>query len=217
MDKSIYSLIKKANPKPGFEVTDEDIENLRHSADVILAVLAALGVATVAIVAPNALQAIHKLFLRKSRHLSSKQKETKTLQTFYYLKRSGFIKFRPSKHDFKIWLTEKGKNRLQKISFEALKIAKPPKWDGKWWQVAADIPTKKHRRGADLLRQKLKLMGFYPLQRTLWFYPFDPRKEMQFIIETFGINNFVTVMEINRMDKEDENLMRHHFKKLKVI
>jgi hypothetical protein len=80
--------------------------------------------------------------------------------------------------------------------------------------VAADIPTKDHRQGADLLRRKLKQMGFYPLQRSLWFYPFDPRPEIEFICREFGVANFVTVMEINRLDVQDEKLLKKHFSKL---
>lgn len=60
-------------------------------------------------------------------------------------------------------------------------------------------------------------MGFFPLQRTLWFYPYDPRSEVEFIITYYGIERFVTVMEIYRLDKDDESKMLSHFKELKIL
>jgi hypothetical protein len=60
-------------------------------------------------------------------------------------------------------------------------------------------------------------MGFYPLQRTLWLYPFDPREEIRFVVEHFGISQFVTVLEISRMDKEDESRMKDFFKASGVL
>jgi len=157
--------------------------------------------------------AFDKLFLRKNpnQSMSKKQRDRKLAKTFYYMKRSGYVIMKPTRGDFKIFLTHLGRKRYQKLNFQTLQIQKPKKWDHRWWQVAADIPTKKYRRGADLLRQKLKDLGFYPLQRTLWFYPYDPRTEIEFIISQFGIERFVTVMEVSRLDLDDNERMKKFF------
>ena len=125
---------------------------------------------------------------------------------------SGLIKFRGEGGDFKLKLTNKARKFLEKLNFRTIQVGKQKTWDKKWWLIVADIPTKEHRLGADQFRKKLKDMGFYFLQRTVWFYPFDPRKEIQFISETYGIQKFITVMEVSRLDVEDERRMKQFFK-----
>ena len=68
-----------------------------------------------------------------------------------------------------------------------------------------------------IMLNKLKDMGFYPLQRTLWFYPFDPRKELESVLRRYDIGRFVTVMEVNRLDKSDEKIMKKYFRSQKII
>ncbi len=188
-----------------FSLSEEQIAALKRTAEVALAVVAAAGIATIAITAPNVLQAIDKLFLKKHRRrLNTREARQKTSQAFFYLKRSGLIELKKDGNDWKILLTSLGKNKIRKIQSDIRVIPKPKTWNHKWWLIAADIPTKSYRQGADMLRRKLKDLGFFPLQRTLWLFPYDPRAEIQFIASQYNISQFITAMEINRLDKEDE-------------
>ncbi len=200
----------------------KEIETFKSASLVVLGVLAAAGVAMVSIAAPNALQVLNKiLFSKRSRRLgrsfTKREKEIKAAQIFYYLKRTGMINLKPAGNDLEASLSPKGKNLLAKAKLSLLKVNRKPKWDGKWWQIAADIPTEAYRTAADMFRKKIKQMGFYALQRTLWFYPFDPRREIQLVAEYFGIQKYITAMEISRMDVEDERTLKQHFKKIKVL
>ncbi len=200
-------------------LSEEQIGKLKTVGTIVLAIIAGAGIVTLIAIAPNVLGAMNKLLVRKhpNRVFKKREKDIKMTQAFYYLKRSGQIKMTCAGRDFKIVLTKLGKKRLRKLNIETMTITKPKFWNGYWWQVAADIPTKKHKRGADLFRQKLKDLQFYPLQRTLWFYPYDPRGEIEFIANYFNIGRFVTVMEINRLDREDEKRMQHFFKEEGII
>ena len=40
--------------------------------------------------------------------------------------------------------------------------------DGQWRLALADIPSNPYRPNADQFREKVKRMGLYPLQRTVW-------------------------------------------------
>lgn len=60
-------------------------------------------------------------------------------------------------------------------------------------------------------------MKFYPLQRTLWLYPYDPRLEIEFLIQHYGIERFVTVMEVNRLDRDDERVLKAYFENAGII
>ena len=193
------------------------MEKIKTVSGIALAIVGVAGIIALSAVAPNMFVAIDKLFLKKGVRSSRKRKEIQIAQTFYYLKRSGLIRMRYASKDYKIFLTKFGAKRLKKLNFQTMTVERPDKWDGKWWQIAADIPTKEYRRGADLLRQKLKEMNFYPLQRTLWFYPYDPRQEIEFIVVHYEIERFVTVMEISRLDKDDERKMKVFFQKMMII
>ncbi len=78
-------------------------------------------------------------------------------------------------------------------------------------------PHKKYRQGADLLRRKLKQLGFYPLQRSLWFYPYNPVEEIEYISNYFGIGQFVTIMEICKLDIQDAKKLEKYFKASNIL
>lgn len=209
----IGTTLRKMDPAkdPVFELSPDQIGLIGDASKVILAVIASAGLITLAAVAPNILSAVGKLYKLKGKKLSKREKEIKAARAFYYLKNSGLIKFKTDKNEVKLFLSSLGKKKLKQISFQALQIIKPKKWDGKWWQVAADIPTKGYRQAADALRSKLKQMGFFSLQRTLWFYPYDPRKQLEVVLNHYNIGKFVTVMEISRMDVQDEKILKNYF------
>jgi hypothetical protein len=185
-------------------LTSGQIDKLQSAAQIALAVLMLGGTLTLTAVAPNVFVAIDKLFLRKhpGRRLSRSEREQRTTRAFYYLKERGYIK---------IFLTKLGRKKIQELDYQAMQVPRPGRWNGKWWQVAADIPTAEHKRDADIFRDKLRAMGFFPLQRTLWFYPYDPREQVETVAERCGIENFVTVMEVSRLDSDDEAKMRDFF------
>ena len=73
------------------------------------------------------------------------------------------------------------------LQIDALKINRPKKWDGKYRIIIFDIAQlKKFYREA--LRGKLKELGFYPLQKSVWIHPFDCRDEIEVLREFFGLD-----------------------------
>lgn len=216
--EKIGAVIRKSTPLqklPRF--TEEQVEKFKTASLVVLGIVGVAGAIALSAMAPNIFIAIGKLFLQKypQRKFSKKEKDLKIAQTFYYLKRSGQIKMKLEGRDFLVSLTKLGRHRFQRLQFENLQIPQPKTWSGKWWAVAADIPTK-YKRGADLFREKLRDLKLYGLQRTLWFFPYDPREEIEFIADHYGIGRFVTVMEVSRLDQQDEKLMLAFFRKEKI-
>lgn len=219
-DSSLAFRVSQALPdKRIIKLSKKQIESLKKVSSVALAVIAAAGVISIAAVAPNAFHALNLFLPKKNRYRSWSRGEKirKVEETFYYLKRSGLVRFKKSGKDWLLSLTELGKKRLPQLDLASLAVPKPKRWDGKWWLIAADIPTKDYRRGADLLRRKLKDIGLYSLQRTLWLYPFDPRKQVEFVSQTFGIARFVTVMKVEQLEIEDEVKLKSHFRKLDIL
>ncbi|MBI4049326.1 MAG: hypothetical protein HY395_00715 [Candidatus Doudnabacteria bacterium] len=216
----IAQAINEATPKDKVpKLTPEQLKKIKTVSGITLAILGVAGIIAITAIAPGLFAAVGALMKHEapSRKFTKGQKVEKLKRTFYYLKNSGLINFQLSGSDWKVYLTELGKKKLDRMTIDNLIVKKPNFWNGKWWQVAADIPTKQHRRGADLLRGKLKDLNFYPLQRTLWLYPYDPREEIEFIVNYFGIGQFVTVMEINRLDKQDKEMLVKFFKERGII
>lgn len=204
-------------PKPKIEFSDEQLAKLNNYGQILLCILAVAGIVTIAVLMPSALFTIktfHKL--RGLKKFSYEEKRRKVRNTFYYLKAKGFIDILSVGKDYRISLTEKGREAVKKINFENISIPKPDSWDGKFWQIAADIPTK-FRNNADCFRRKIKKMGLFTLQRTLWFYPFDPRREIRLVSQIYSISDFVTAMKIEILDPADKKQIRKYFKEKRLI
>jgi len=73
------------------------------------------------------------------------------------------------------------------LQIDALKIRRPQKWDRKWRIVIFDISElKKFYREA--FRGKLKELGFYPLQKSVWVHPFECRDEIELLRKFFSLD-----------------------------
>ena len=95
-------------------------------------------------------------------------------------------------------LTEKGKLKTLTYKFSEMKI-KSEVWDGKWRIVIFDIPEK-IRRGRNALRSKLKELGFYELQKSVFVFPYKCKNEIDFIIEFFGLRKYVRYGILEKID-----------------
>ena len=103
-----------------------------------------------------------------------------------------------------------------RISFRGLKLKKERKWSGTWWIVLADIPVE-FRSQINLFRKKIKSLGMRTLQRSVWIYPYDPSDEIAFLAKYYGLERFITTIEVKTLEAEDEQNFKHHFKKIAVL
>lgn len=213
----LASIIKEAAPKPKLELTQSQINRLKTASEILLAIVGVAGLVMVSAVAPNVLQIFKSAFKTQSGgRMPFKDRQRKLMRSFYYLKEKDYIKLQPKGNDLEIHITDKGRKKIKALKLDTLQIQKPLYWDGKFWQVAADIPVQ-YKKEATALRSKLKQIGFYSLQRTLWFYPYDPRKEVALLTEEYRIDRFVTVMKIASLEYADFKVLRDYFKETRVI
>ncbi len=89
--------------------------------------------------------------------------------------------------DIKVILTHSGKELIKQYKLEDIKIKKPNKWDEYWRIIMYDIPVYK-RKACDAFREKMKKMGLYQLQKSVWVSPYDCRPELEFLCSIFEIN-----------------------------
>jgi len=101
---------------------------------------------------------------------------------------------------YTFFLTDKGKMRALTYRFEEIKI-KREDWDGKWRIVVFDIPEKM-RWGRDALRDKLKELGFYELQKSVFVFPYECKNEIEFVIEFFDLRRYARLGILESIDNE---------------
>lgn len=154
---------------------------------------------TLAVLAPNAMQALSLLgFGKKKYDLNSYLKST-----VGKLHKRGLISFKQSGENKYIALTEKGERALAEYQICNFKMDKfKEKWDGKWRVVIFDI--KENRRSErDLLRESLSNIGFLKVQNSVWVFPYDC-EEFIFLLKTdfeFGKNVLFMLVEKLENDK----------------
>ncbi len=182
--------------------------------EVLLGIGAVLGIASIAVIAPNALKLVNqaKWVRRTYRSLASKKRDQKNkiVNTFYYLKRNGYVELIPNGNDYLMKITRKGQEKLSEINIRTLTIGHTNKWEGSWWVIIADIPTEM-RSQAHSFRKKIKELGLYTLQRSVWVYPFDPRDEISFIAGLNGLERYITSFKATELENEDEEKLKHFF------
>lgn len=160
---------------------------------VALAMLLFAGFLTITAMAPNVFSAFGKR--KRFRRYSDKQIKT----ALYSLKRKGLVEFiKESNDDVTIKLNYAKKEKIKKFSFEMLSIYKPKKWDKKWHVVIFDVPVK-FNKARQAMTLKLKKLGFYQLQKSVWVYPFPCEDEVLFVAAIFNIEKFVDILLVEKM------------------
>lgn len=100
-----------------------------------------------------------------------------------------------------IILSEKGKKRILKYDLDKIQIKKPSKWDKLWRLIVFDIPEDR-KAGRTALVVKLKELGFYPMQKSVYIHPYECKSEIDFIVEIFDLAPYVRFLRVKDIDIE---------------
>lgn len=142
-------------------------------------------------------------YLKKRKYLKEKYQDKTFNNSFYYLKRKGYLNIEKKNKQIYISLTEQGKEKAGKYLIDDLEIKKPRKWDGKWRIIIFDIPNITTIK-RDAFRGKLKELGFSQLQRSVWIHPYNCKEEINLLREFFGLTQrelrLITASEIEKDD-----------------
>ncbi|MDO8564727.1 MAG: hypothetical protein Q7R88_01905 [bacterium] len=106
-------------------------------------------------------------------------------------------------------LTEKGRKRVVTVNIDRLKLPAEEKWDGRWHGVLFDIPEK-YKGAREALREKLRELGFYPWQKSVFVYPYPCRDQIDFVVEFFEVRRFVRYTVLIDPSNEAELLIHFH-------
>lgn len=141
---------------------------------------------------------------------SRKYGKRKTCNTFYKLKKQGYINIQQKNHQIFISLTDEGRKKAGWLQIDELKIKKPKKWDGLWRLVIFDIPQLRSvQRNA--FRGKLIELGFIPLQKSIWICPYQCKDEIGLLRDFFGLTER-EIRLITAKNIENDSYLREVFK-----
>lgn len=162
---------------------------------------------------PGILKASASFFRTRKKKINFSQKSLRN--SFHYLKKKKWLKIVEEKDgNVRVSLTNKGRKRLREFSLEAITLKKPKKWDQKWRICMFDIPAypKKYNLAREALRNKIKELGFFQVQKSVWVYPYECEDEILFIAEMFEVQPYIEMLTVEKF--LHENLLLRHFSKL---
>ncbi len=168
-------------------------------------ILGSAVIGTSILVSPLAGASLFFLGVGAASHLFRKRdfnREAKRLQ------KKGYVALTKTKKGWLVRITKKGQQALQKVRVKNIALPSPKIWDGKWRLFVFDVPER-HRYSRDAIRQKLKKLGMYNLQRSVLAYPHGCQKELEQIAEYYMLDEYYTYVETNYIDIDKE--LRRYF------
>lgn len=104
-------------------------------------------------------------------------------------------------------VTTNGKNLLKRFDYDDLELLRDKNWDKKWRLIIFDIPEKK-KKERNALFKKLKDLGLYHLQESVFIYPYNCQNEIDFICEFLSVSRYVNFCTMDSIDKREGDLRR---------
>lgn len=169
--------------------------------DTVLAVIGVAGILSVAMLAPNVMQALPSLMGKKNYQVRFQAKNA-----LGRLIIKGYVK-RNSKGLLEI--TEAGRRAL---SLEEARVSAQAslkrRWDGQFRLVMFDIPEKR-RRTRDRLRMMMGSFGFLRLQDSVWVSPYDCEDLIALVKAELRVGKDILYAVVREI--ENDGRIREHF------
>ncbi|MBI2096478.1 MAG: CRISPR-associated endonuclease Cas2 [Candidatus Taylorbacteria bacterium] len=149
-------------------------ERLGNIQKAVLSSVALAGVLAVALIAPNAIQAL------KPFHRKAKPRTSTINRSVQRLIEQKLLMDVVENGRRSIQLTAKGERLLVVFEENNFTLRRPKRWDGKWRLIIFDIKEQR-KLVREKLRNTLISIGFFRLQDSVWVYPFDCEDFMNLI------------------------------------
>ena len=167
--------------------------------EVVLLTVGTVGIISIALVAPNALQLFSPL-LKKRKKNRLNQDMKRNVES---LIQGGFLIQRINRSgEFTLELTPKGRYEAA-LRHNALDKQQTDKWDGWWRIIIFDIPNKNSELRNEL-RRAVRMYGFYMVQKSVWVYPYPCDNFVVLVKSHLGISNDVLFVVASSMENDKE-------------
>lgn len=112
-------------------------------------------------------------------------------------------------------LTDSGLKKLTNFRLDKNFKSIEQSWDGFWRLVIFDIPEDKKtvREG---LRSRLRHYGFYPLQKSVFVYPYACEKEIDGLADFFELGGSLDTLLVKSLGRKEKEI-RQYFEAFGVV
>ncbi|MGZ6005352.1 MAG: hypothetical protein ACXWLH_04345 [Candidatus Saccharimonadales bacterium] len=166
--------------------------------DRVLELAVGVSALSAGLLVPNALVALDKPIKKFFKGMEQKDRQREARRLISYMKSQGLL---VGEYEHGLKITKKGRQRLTEVEFENLQIPTQKKWDHIWRLVFYDIPEVK-RSGRESLTNKLRGLGFFQLQQSVWIHPLPCREVIEKITSIYKIEQFVSYIETPHLENE---------------
>ncbi len=159
-------------------------DNKNLTKDTLLIIATAGVITMIAVISPVAFVNLARTYF----HDKSRKAVYARARKIRELQRKKLISFKElGDGRVEIKLAHKGKILVREYDLENLKFKKPKKWDGRWHVYSYDIPSSK-KKASDAFRYKIKQIGLFKIQKSVWVFPYDCMSEIEFLTSVFEID-----------------------------
>lgn len=103
-------------------------------------------------------------------------------------------------------ITQNGFKKALKYKLDDMQIKRQKSWDKKWRIVVFDIPEER-KKVRDEFRGRLKQLGFFPLQESVFVHAFPCFDEIEFLRQIYGVDISATYILAWKIESQ-ENIER---------
>ncbi len=180
--------------------------NIKDSKTKLLLKYAALGGAVIVLSLVNP---VLPHYLIKAYFKNKKFQKAKFLRDLKRLQNRDLVDYQELPDgQVKIILKSNSKKIILKYDIDNMKLKKPHFWDRKWRLIIFDIPNDK-RAASGAFSSKLKDLGFYKLQKSVYIHPFSCEKEIEFITSIFNIREHILILNVSNFEGDEK--FKYHF------
>lgn len=161
----------------------------------ILTAVGAVGVLSIALLAPNAVRTVAPLLKELSK---SKRQAIARARTRLVMR--GLLEYEKERHGF-IRLTAKGRAVLHRLEMCGYQIPVPKQWDGRWRVLIFDI-SEKRKTVRHEVRRTLSAVGFMRAQDSVWIYPYPCEEFVSLLKADFELGYSLLYLIVEELEGE---------------
>lgn len=131
-------------------------------------------------------------------------KKYRLKETLKRLHRQKIVEVLETRDGHVVKITKNGLTRALQYKLDEMRIKRRKSWDNKWRIVIFDIEEKK-KKLRDEFRKRLKQLGFYSLQESVYVHAFPCFDEVEFLRQIYEVPINVTYILGEKIESQ-ENL-----------
>lgn len=176
--------------------------NARSLAHALLMIVALGGVTLMAVMAPNAFQMLGRRYGRNDWWSRREAERRRIGEALKRLRGRRLIRYEERGKETFITVTTTGQRYVRKFQFDEIQLQPVKHWDGKWRIIVFDIPEKQ-RRVRKAFQDKLRALGFYQLQKSVWVHPHHCHDEIDFLVKFLSADRNIAYLETDSLERKE--------------